>query len=289
MSIYGLNPGDLINRTNAVNFLNEVKELPDAEIISYDFLRMMQRALYSESTAIHYGLGKGLYSHFTSPIRRMSDLIVHQQLWERENNRAIKSKGFLEKEAAHITEMERKNDDAYRAASHRFKLYYIRQQIDKGEYQSVSAYIAKIGQSNLKIYIQEFGLYTNIYLRDFDDDFYNADPEGRFIQGKRNGRIINCGDQITVRVTDVNFARRDINVKPVLAPLKKSKKTLKVKLPKLLPVTKKIKKKKLKNLRKKDSLTKSIKVKKKKKPYAKIQRQTCKEESLKRRDQRSRV
>ena len=224
ISIYGLNPGDLINRTNAVNFLNEVKELPDAEIISYDFLRMMQRALYSESTALHYGLGKGLYSHFTSPIRRMSDLIVHQQLWERECNRKIQSKGFLEKEAAHITEMERKNDDAYRAASHRFKLYYIRQQIDKGEYQKVPAYIAKIGHSNLKIYIQEFGLYTNIYLRDFEDDFYNADDQGRFIQGKRNGRVINCGDQLTVKVTDVNFARRDINVKPVLDPIKPGKK-----------------------------------------------------------------
>ncbi|MCM8532747.1 MAG: ribonuclease R [Lentisphaeraceae bacterium] len=222
-SIYGLNPGDLTNRSNSVAFLNQIKELDDAEVISYDFLRMMQRALYSETAALHYGLGKGLYSHFTSPIRRMSDLIVHQQLWEDECNRKIQSKGKLELEASHITEMERKNDDAYRAASHRFKLYYIRQQVDKGEYQNVTAFISKIGHSNLKIYIQEFGLYTNIYLRDFEDDYYNADDHGRFIQGKRTNRVLNCGDPITIKVTDVNFARRDINVKPVLEPISKKK------------------------------------------------------------------
>jgi len=184
---------------------------------------MMQRALYSESTALHYGLGKGLYSHFTSPIRRMSDLLVHQQLWESECNRRIQGKKDLELAAAHITEMERKNDDAYRAASHRFKLYYIRQQIDKGEYQSVTAYISKVGPSNLKVFIQEFGLYTTIFLRDFEDDYYHADDQGRFIQGKRHGRLIHCGDPITVRIADVNFSRRDVVAKPVLEPLEKKK------------------------------------------------------------------
>ena len=87
IGIYGLNPGNLNERAQAVKFLNEIGQMPEVEVISFDFLRMMQRALYSEKVAIHYGLGKQKYTHFTSPIRRMSDLLVHQQLWESECGR----------------------------------------------------------------------------------------------------------------------------------------------------------------------------------------------------------
>jgi ribonuclease R len=212
-SIYGLQPGDLSHRGNAVKFLNEISKLPEAEVISFDFLRMMQRALYSEKASIHYGLGKGLYSHFTSPIRRMSDLIVHQQLWELENGKAILSNKSCATEAVHITEMEGKIDDAYRAAILRFKLYYIRQQMDGGLKQ-VQAFVSRITPKGMKVFIQDFGLYCSIHIKNFDNDYYELDDFGRFLTGTSTGITFKCGDKIQVLLSDINFARRELIVKP---------------------------------------------------------------------------
>jgi len=216
-SVYELNTGDLSMRTNAVNFLNSIADLPESEVISFDFLRMMQRALYSETAALHYGLGKGLYSHFTSPIRRMSDLIVHQQLWEQESGRKILSRKACEQEAENITAKESVIDDAYRAASHRFKLYFIQQEMEKGNYKQVDAYISKIGGSSIKVFIQEFGMYCSMRLNEFDDDYYSVDGLGRFITGRKLGKVYNCGDRIKVCIKQINFARRELILTPVLS------------------------------------------------------------------------
>ena len=222
-TIYGLKPGDLSDRKNVVEFLNSVAELPQAEVISFDFLRMMQRAFYSENSAIHFGLGKGLYSHFTSPIRRLSDLIVHQQLWEQENGKRILSTKSCAEEAVHITAMESKIDDAYRAAILRFKLYYIRQQMDTGLKQ-VEAYVSKITLKSIKVFIQEFGLYCSISLRSFDNDYYEMDQHGRHLTGTKTGTVFTCGSKIQVELLDINFARRELMVKPAFAEDKRKKK-----------------------------------------------------------------
>ncbi|NQZ56669.1 MAG: VacB/RNase II family 3'-5' exoribonuclease [Lentisphaeraceae bacterium] len=216
IGIYGLNTGDLNMRTNCVNFLNGIKELPEHEVVSFDFLRMMQRALYSEEAALHYGLGKGLYSHFTSPIRRMSDLIVHQQLWEFENGKKILSKKACQEEALNITEKESNIDEAYRAAGHRFKLYYIQQEMAKGNLQEVECFISKITNSAVKVFIQAFGMYCTIRMSEFDDDYYSVDPLGRFIKGSKTGKQFNCGDKLQVAITQINFARRELKLAPIL-------------------------------------------------------------------------
>ncbi len=222
IAIYGMNPGNLNEREQAVKFLNEVKEIPEAEVISFDFLRMMQRALYSENASIHYGLGKQKYSHFTSPIRRLSDLIVHQQLWEAECGRRYMNNKKCGAEAAHITEMERTIDDAYRAASTRFKLYFIRQQMDLGN-NKTEAFVSRITMKGIKVFIQEFGLYSTIHIKKFDDDYYEVDEHCRYIVGRTNGVTVKCGDKIPLLVEDVNFARRDLVLKPILSDVKPSK------------------------------------------------------------------
>ena len=221
IGIYGINPGDLTDRAQAVKFLTDIKTLPEAEVVSFDFLRMMQRALYSEKAAIHYGLGKQKYSHFTSPIRRLSDLIVHQQLWELECGRKISNTKKCASEAALITEKERTIDDAYRAASTRFKLYFIRQQMDLGN-NKVEAFISRITPKGVKVFIQEYGLYSSIHIKKFEDDYYEVDQNCRYIVGRDSGIKVHCGDKITLLVEDVNFARRDLLLKPILTDLKPS-------------------------------------------------------------------
>jgi len=226
IAIYGMNPGNLNERSQAVKFLNEVKQIPEAEVVSFDFLRMMQRALYSEKVSLHYGLGKLKYAHFTSPIRRLSDLIVHQQLWEAECGRKIMNNKKCGSEAAHITDMERTIDDAYRAASTRFKLYFIRQQMDLGN-NKTEAFVSRISLKGIKVFIQEFGLYSSIHIKKFDDDYYEVDQHCRYIVGRTNGVKIKCGDKIPLLIEDVNFARRDLVLKPLpseVVPTKRNKK-----------------------------------------------------------------
>ena len=120
-----------------------------------------------------------------------------------------------EAEAAHITEMERKIDDAYRAASTRFKLYFIRQQMDLGN-NKTEAFVSRITFKGIKVFIQEFGLYTNIHIKKFDDDYYEVDEHCRYIVGRSNGVKIHCGDKIPLIVEDVNFAKRDVVLRPAL-------------------------------------------------------------------------
>lgn len=224
IGIYGINPGDLNDRAQAVKFLTDIKTIPEAEVVSFDFLRMMQRAYYSEKAAIHYGLGKQKYSHFTSPIRRLSDLIVHQQLWESESGRRISNNKQCAAEALLITEKERVIDDAYRAASTRFKLYFIRQQMDLGN-NKTEAFISRITPKGVKVFIPEYGLYSSIHIKKFDDDYYEVDHNCRYIVGRENGVKVHCGDKIPLLVEDVNFARRDLLLKPILSGIKASEKS----------------------------------------------------------------
>ena len=220
-SFYGVHVGDLRIRKTVVKFLKRLKGHESARIISYDFLRSMQRALYSETPELHYGLGKMEYSHFTSPIRRFSDLLVHQQLWEAECGRPFKSTKICQKEAAHITEKEQVIDEAYRTVSTRFKLHYVKQLMETGELDTLETTVARVTNNGLKLWIDSIGHYGFVGLKDFADDYYLVDPMGKGITGKRSGRVINCGDILNVTVAKVDLLRRDMILIPVAPEQKK--------------------------------------------------------------------
>ncbi len=150
--------GDISSRKVLCNFL---KNLPDDHtkyVITTSFLRAMQRACYAEDPALHFGLGKTRYSHFTSPIRRYSDLFTHQQLLMFD----LKKKMLSKKKASGIAEvllkLERRNDDAYFAATDRLKLHFLKQFLQEKTGELFEGVVIKINAHGMICDVPQYGL-----------------------------------------------------------------------------------------------------------------------------------
>ena len=219
-TFYGINPGDVSLRPNAIAFLNSIKDHPSAAAISMDFLRTMQRASYSAMKGLHFGLGKNLYSHFTSPIRRLADLLVHQQLWNLEDKGTpIYSKDRLEDLAELITNKEMITDEAYRTTVNRFKLHYVEGMENNNPELQCNALITRVAAKKMRLYIPHFGMYANINFRDLDFDYFNADIEKGVIVGRSSGISWKCGDTLKIQICGADFKLRELIVRPIIENL----------------------------------------------------------------------
>ena len=226
-AVYGIQVRDLGKRENCVEFLAELHGHPAASSISNDFLRTMQKARYAAEPALHYGLGKELYSHFTSPIRRLSDLLVHQQLWEIDCGRKVVWKPEdLERFARHCSESEMNIDEAYRSCMNRFKLHFIAHEQELGRLHQVSAAITKITPRGLRLYNEDLGMYLSCDLASFEDDYYFVAEDGAQMTGKRHGKVIRCGQKMLFELAEPDIGKREVACRPVpwnqqppLAPL----------------------------------------------------------------------
>ena len=226
-AVYGIEVSDLGERENCVAFLAQLHGHPAASSISNDFLRTMQKARYAAEPALHYGLGKELYSHFTSPIRRLSDLLVHQQLWEIDCGRKVVWKQEdLERFARHCSESEMNIDEAYRACMNRFKLHFIAHEQELGRLHQVSAAITKITPRGLRLYNEDLGMYLSCDLASFEDDYYFVAEDSSHMTGKRHGKVIRCGQKMLFELAEPDIGKREVACRPVpwnqqppLAPL----------------------------------------------------------------------
>ncbi len=126
---FGLSPGDISSRKVCNKFLRSVPEDHRKLVIIDAFLRAMARAFYSEKNALHFGLGKSRYAHFTSPIRRYPDLIVHQQFMAYDGYGGLRSKKTVAYIAEDASRKEALNDEAFWAANDRLKLHFLREKL----------------------------------------------------------------------------------------------------------------------------------------------------------------
>ena len=167
---------------------------------------------------LHYGLGKNLYSHFTSPIRRLSDLMVHQQLWALEDKgNPIYSKAKMEETSDLITLKESSVDEAYRTAINRFKMHYVQQMLDSGEKPKADALIIKIAAKRMRLFLPEYGMYTSIAFKDLNKDYFVADIDRGEVRGKESGLTWNCGDSLEVMITGADFNMREFIIRPLFS------------------------------------------------------------------------
>ena len=159
VSTIGRNPGILSTRQECNRFLESLENDEKKPIIVNAFLRSLARAYYLEKPEIHFGLGKMKYSHFTSPIRRYSDTLVHQQLLALELGEKLKTESELKVLCAEISEKEKNNDEAYYAANDRMKLRYLDQELEKGEDNHHEGVIIKVNPAGMQVEIVDIGIY----------------------------------------------------------------------------------------------------------------------------------
>ncbi|PAD87897.1 ribonuclease R [Niallia circulans] len=192
--------------------IESVQGTPEEMVISTVMLRSMQQAKYYPESLGHFGLSTEFYTHFTSPIRRYPDLIVHRlirtYLIEGDISSATQEKwnSRLTEIAEHSSSMERRSVEAERETDELKKSEYMLDKIGK-EYDGIISSVTNFGM---------FVELTNtieglVHVSYMTDDYYRYDERHFAMIGERTGKVFRIGDEITVRVVNVNKEERAID------------------------------------------------------------------------------
>lgn len=192
--------------------LEEVREKPEGMVISTVMLRSMQQAKYDPESLGHFGLSAEFYTHFTSPIRRYPDLIVHRlirtYLIEGKLNDSTKAKwdARLREIADHSSKMERRSVDAERETDELKKAEYMEDKIGE-EYDGIISSVTNFG-----LFVELPNTIEGlVHVSYMTDDYYRYDERHYAMIGERTGHVYRIGDEITVRVINVNKEERSID------------------------------------------------------------------------------
>lgn len=193
------------------DLLTRVRERPDRHIIQTVMLRSLSQAEYSEENIGHFGLAYPLYTHFTSPIRRYPDLIIHRAirhiLMQQPSESFIYDKNELQRFARHFSETERRADDATRAVIGWLKCEYMQDKIGE-EYDGIISAVTSFG-----IFVELAEIYVEglVHVTGLKRDYYQFDAQKHRLIGERTRTSYRLGEPIRIRVTRVNLDDRKID------------------------------------------------------------------------------
>ncbi|MCL5022781.1 MAG: ribonuclease R [Nitrospirae bacterium] len=192
--------------------LLDIKGTPGEEIINYMILRSLKQARYSPVNVGHFGLASGCYTHFTSPIRRYPDLVVHRILREAtakkqlSDTRIRELEGMLPDIAFHCSRMERLSDEAERQVTGAMRVWFMKDKV--GEvYEGLVAGVTPYG---LRVRLKDFYVEGFIHVSYMTDDFYRYNERTISLSGRNTGRNFRIGDTLAVRVDRVDREEREI-------------------------------------------------------------------------------
>ncbi len=209
----GISCGDLNQQKNLARFLKKIKGSPLEGTLSVMVLRAMKRALYSAEQIGHFGLAKKFYAHFTSPIRRYPDLVLHRQLasWISGGGGRL-DLGWLKRAAQNASEREQVADDAERALDEVKKYRYLEEDL-KTRGSVFDAVVGKCTRYGLFVDLHALAVGGMVHISKLADDFVRFDEFHETLAG--GGRTWSVGDKLRVRVENVDFDRRQIDFVPV--------------------------------------------------------------------------
>lgn len=207
------------------NLLEKIKERPDYKMIQTVLLRSLSQAVYSPDNIGHFGLAYDAYTHFTSPIRRYPDLIVHRQIktilegkWQQDPRDGVETKQIqkltekLSEIAHHCSTTERRADDATRDVIMSLKCQYVKQHV--GEiFDGIISGVTRFG-----LFVELVDLYVDglVHIASIDQDYYVHDPIHHRLTGERSGVVYSLGMPVKVQVAKVNTDELKIDFNLVL-------------------------------------------------------------------------
>jgi len=209
---FGYKVGDLSHRKEVQRFLASISGKPEEQALKIGLLKSLKRARYAAQPLGHYGLAKANYLHFTSPIRRYADLVVHRTLAE--HNLLRRSKidiGQIESLADHISDTERNAAEAEIESVRLKKLQFFEQQLKERDPQVFRAAIMDVRNYGLVVELPDALVTGVVHVSTLSDDFYRFDAAQRRLLGRRTNRRFSVGDEIRVFVARVDTFKRQID------------------------------------------------------------------------------
>jgi ribonuclease R len=194
-------------------FLKKIRDLPEADFINELLLRSMQKALYQSDNIGHFGLAFTHYTHFTSPIRRYPDLLVHRLIRKMKNARypvayARKLPKLIEQVCKHCSETERLAEAAEREAVRTKQVSFMAKHVG----DQFTGVISGTMGYGFFVRLDNMGVEGFVRLSAIDDDYYHYDEQQYRIIGHHTGRSFRMGDPVKVAVSNVNQERKEIDL-----------------------------------------------------------------------------
>ncbi|MDN3588692.1 ribonuclease R [Pedobacter aquatilis] len=189
------------------HLMADVEGKKEQNILTSLAIRSMAKAIYTTKKTSHYGLAFEYYTHFTSPIRRYPDVMVHRLLQTYLDGGKSADVEFYEVASAHSSAMEKRAAEAERASIKYKQAEYLEENIGT-IYKGV---ISGVTEWGMYVEIEENKCEGMIRLRDISDDFYVLDEKNYCIVGQRKKKKYQLGDEVMIRVKKVDLSKRQID------------------------------------------------------------------------------
>jgi ribonuclease R len=169
--------------------------------------------MYTPKPLGHYGLAKPNYTHFTSPIRRYADLLVHRLLFRDRRQATPYTTEELSRLCLHISNTERVASEAEQESVKLKKLEYFDREARASQRSSFTALVLEIRPNGLVVEIPEYVIQGRIRISSLEGDLFDFSPQRQELKGQRTGALLAPGLALTVEVESVDLAKRQVDFK----------------------------------------------------------------------------
>jgi ribonuclease R len=191
--------------------LRQIEGKPEEKLVSYLLLRTMKLARYHEDNLGHFGLATEMYAHFTSPIRRYPDLVVHRALRAlgrgHDAEREARLKEALPEMGRHLSEMERRAAEAERELVEWKKVRFMADKLG----EVFTGYVTGVQTFGLFVELEEIYVQGLVHVSSMTDDYYLFDEKAHTLKGENTRKIYRLGDRVEAQVVRVDQERRQID------------------------------------------------------------------------------
>jgi len=205
-------PAGAVRPRHFQKLVERIAGKPEEKPIAFLMLRTMQKARYEPTNEGHFGLAAESYTHFTSPIRRYPDLVVHRSLREARHGMSDERREQLAEDlpdiARHTSERERRATDAERELVQWKKVRFMADKVG----DEFDGYITGVAAFGLYVELIEHFVEGMVHVSTMADDYYRFVERAHILRGEHTGRVYRLGDRVRVQVIKVDMERRQVDL-----------------------------------------------------------------------------